>query len=156
MGTKLLRVVSLPLRFLITLASLYILAVSAYHVERVHRFNLTLSGRGYAIIVISGVGTLYSLFTLFSGLLPHFLFILFFPLEIILCGGFIAVSVLLRSAARANCSNPGSSLLRLWSTSGTVYQGNIRRQCEVDKGAFAAAVANACVPSRIYRMDHKD
>jgi hypothetical protein len=151
MGTKLLRVVSLPLRLLTALASLYILAVSAYHVERVHRFDLTLSRRGYAIIVISGVGTLYSLFTLFSGFLPHFFFILFLPLEIIFCGGFIAVSVLLRSAAGANCSNPSSSLRRLWSTSGTVYQGNILRQCEVDKGAFAVAIANACVPSCIYR-----
>jgi len=143
MGTKLLRVVSLPLRLLTALASLYILAISAYHVERVHRFDLTLSGRGYAIIVISGVGILYSSFTLFSGFLPHFLFILFIPLEIILCGGFIAVSVLLRSAAEANCSNPGSSLRRLWSTSGTIYQGNVRPQCEVDKGAFAVAIANA-------------
>jgi hypothetical protein len=115
------RAFSFLLRPLAALLALYILGSSAYHIQR-QRPNI--SGELYAVTIISGVAALWAIL---SSLLtccakrPALLMpMLFF--DLVFMGGFVAIAVLLRNAARANCNN---------------------KLCKVDKAAFSMAVANA-------------
>lgn len=139
MASKLLRFLSLPLRLLAFILAVYIVAASGFHIQRLTSNDLSPSPELYAIIVISGVAALYAGITsLTSCFFPRGGFMLFLILDLLFCGGFVAIAVLLRHAVtRTRCAEG------LWTKSGSTYDKGLKETCNVDKAAFATAVANA-------------
>lgn len=150
MATKALRFLSVPLRLLAGLLALYILAVSAYHAQRIGSLNVSPSGQFYAIIIISGVAVLWALLTTVGSLLPHGVFLPILIMDLLFMGGFIAISILARRASNARCSsatirNYSVGSYALWTKSTSTYTSRPRLRCNLDKILFAFAVANAVI-----------
>lgn len=137
MGTKILKLLSVPLRALAVLVCLYILAVSAYHIEHIATTSLRASRSTYAITVISGLGGLWALVSLLTAcFFPRALFLPILVFDALYAGAHVAVAVLLRPPF---CSRTAT----LWTKSSSVYRGRGRIDCGIDKGAFGAAIAAA-------------
>lgn len=141
-----LNLLSIPLRFLTFLLSLYLLGASSYHAHRIRTTSsLSPSSEFYAIIIISGVGTLYSLLSLvqtcFFGRF-RFGLLLVAIFDLLFCAGNVAIAVLLRHAADRRDGECGR---RVWTKRGTTYRGGEggKKDCNVDTAGFAVAVGNA-------------
>lgn len=147
MATKSLRLLTLLLRVVACILALFILAVSAFHERRIDSKGLSPSGNLYAIIVIAGVAVIWSFLTIIgSCLFPSTFFGAILIVDTTLTGGFIAIAILLRNAAGANCSNDrlySRGAGSLWSTTGSAYTNQPSLNCKLDKTAFAVAVANS-------------
>jgi hypothetical protein len=69
--------------------------------------------------------------------------------DLLLTGGFIAIAVLLRHSSRNNCNSrssyPNVGSYRLWTKniSDTTYLSQTHLRCNLDKAAFAIAIANS-------------
>jgi len=152
-GFPLRNLLAFPLRLLALLLSLDVVATAAYHLRRMNGASAKPSPQLYAIIVIAGVCALYTLLTLVSFLLTvGALFLALIFLDLIFCGGFIALAVLLRDTASVTCHNlqPNSDLSStaagLWTSGSTLdpaYLAEPSIACKVDKAAFASSVASA-------------
>ncbi|TGZ79768.1 hypothetical protein EX30DRAFT_396836 [Ascodesmis nigricans] len=135
----LLKFLSFPLRILTFILAIYIVAASGYHIQRLNSNNLSPSAELYAIIIIAGAAALYAAMTaLIACFFPRGGFILFLLLDLIFCGGFVAIAVLLRDAVTETRCAEG-----VWTESGSTYDKGLDETCGVDKAAFATAVANA-------------
>lgn len=151
MASKILRLVNSLLRVLVTLLAAYILAVSIYHIQRIVKEGFSPSNAFYAIIVISGVAVIWGLCSILGSFLPHWIFAPILLFDLLLMGGFIAISILLRRAANARCqsatfNNYAVGAYSLWtkhSTSPYIHRPRIR--CNLDKAAFGIAVATAVI-----------
>ncbi|KAI5803039.1 hypothetical protein EDC01DRAFT_645596 [Geopyxis carbonaria] len=137
MGSKTYKLLSIPLRALALLVCLYILAVSAYHIQHIAATALRASGHTYAITIISGLGAVWALLSLLTAcFFPRSLFLPILVFDILYSAAHVAVAVLLRPPF---CSRTST----LWTKSASVYRGRGRIDCGIDKGAFGAAIAAA-------------
>ncbi|KAF8245414.1 hypothetical protein K440DRAFT_662857 [Wilcoxina mikolae CBS 423.85] len=111
----------LLLRFLTLLTTAYILVLSSIHI---HRVRPHISKTLWTVTIISGTATLWT-FTSFLTTCAKTpaLLLLTGVGDIIFSGGLAAIAVLLRHNATTNCGN--------------------NRDCNLDKAAFAVAVAGA-------------
>lgn len=119
------RFLSFLLRPLTTLLSLYVLGASSYHISQSRPH---ISRSLYAVTVISGAASLWGLLSSITSICAKrgTTLCTMLLLDAVFSGGFIAVSILLRHAARTDC--------------GTQDQPTV---CKVDKAAFSVSVANA-------------
>ncbi|RPB16241.1 hypothetical protein P167DRAFT_542049 [Morchella conica CCBAS932] len=112
MGPRLLKTLSMLLRVLQLILALFIVGVASFNVYQFshNRLGLTNGRSGqlphalYAVEVISCVGALFALFTLLTTCFGHKkLFVLITAFDLLLMGGFIAISILLRGSAHQSC-----------------------------------------------------
>lgn len=117
------RTLSTGFRALVAVTALYVLGVCAYHI---HKTKPHLSHTLWATSFISGLGSLWAVLTaaLICCIHSPFLLLPVALIDLVFCGGFIAVSVLQRRMGRRNCHRQGTL-------------------CRVDKTSFALAVASA-------------
>jgi hypothetical protein len=120
-------ILHIALRVLTLLSSAYILGLSAYRIAQV-RPNLS---KGlWSTSIISGAATLWALISLFILLLAKLAPFLLLPagvLDLLFCGGMVAIAILYRRSAGANCGRGTDS----------------SRDCNLNKAAFALAIAAA-------------
>ncbi|KAF8537003.1 hypothetical protein BDD12DRAFT_848592 [Trichophaea hybrida] len=114
----------LLLRFLTLLTTAYILILSSIHI---HRVRPHLSKTLWSVTIISGAATLWTLTSLLTtcAKTPSLLLLTGVG-DMVFSGCLAAIAVLLRLNATTNCGN--------------------NRDCNLDKAAFAVAVAGAYIP----------
>lgn len=109
------RILARPLRLLTFLLTLFILAISAYHI---HNLRPNISGTLYAVTILSALTVLLLLISSFLSSI-----LLAIITDLTLSAFSIAISILLRNVAQQKCA------------------GQI--DCYLDTTAFSAAIANA-------------
>jgi len=139
---------------LIFLAAAIVLALYSYFLatERIHHASVPNKQR--AIEGISGAGVLYSIFavilTCFLGGISFFAFIGIF-LDILFCGGFIAIAILTRDGVHSctanyintpiGSGNPNTDIGR----DGKKFSIKLKTACRMEKVVFAVSIIGAAL-----------